>query len=153
MSTDPKPEHDGQVLVSQYRAIIGMIQLNYNRRTSTNRFYLSLGSALVVFLTYAVDPSLDADVQESAAYLVSGVGLVLCLVWGIQIRSLRDLIGIQVGLAIELEQELPFQFLQRQRALQSQPDSLIGYGFVEQILPFLMCLPFLMIITVVFFRH
>lgn len=153
MSTDSKPEHDGQVLVAQYRAIIGMIQLNYNRRTATNRFYLSLGSALVVFLTYAVDPSLDADIQESAAYLVSGVGLVLCLVWGIQIRSLRDLIGIQVGLAIELEQELPFNFLERQRALEGHPGSLIRYGFIEQILPFVMCLPFLMIIAVVFFRY
>jgi hypothetical protein len=64
MSTEPKPAHDGQVIVSQYRAIIGMIQLNYTRRTATNRFFLSLGSALLVFLTYAVDPSLDADIKK-----------------------------------------------------------------------------------------
>ncbi len=84
---------------------------------------------------------------------MSGVGLVLCLVWGVQIRSLRNLIGIQVSLAIELEQQLPFNFLERQHELQNHPGYLIRYGFVEQMLPFLMCLPFLMIIAVVFFRY
>jgi hypothetical protein len=153
MSPTPAAAHDGSVIVSQYQAIIGMIQLNYTRRTATNRFYLSLGSALVVFLTYVVDPSLDADVKKYAAYLVASVGLVLCLVWGIQIRSLRSLIGIQVSLAIELERQLPFNFLERQHELQNHPGYFIRYGFVEQLLPFVMCLPFLMIMVVVFLRY
>ncbi|MEP5566472.1 MAG: hypothetical protein ABJN62_01435 [Halioglobus sp.] len=151
------PNHDqntdSQIIVQQYRAIMDMVQLNYGRRTSTNRFYLSLGSGLLVFLTYAVDPTMDVEIKQSAAALVAVVGLVLCLVWGIQIRSLRHLIGIQMTLAIELEEQLPFRFLKRQRELQGNPGYSIRYGFVEQLLPFLMCFPFLLILFLAFFRH
>ncbi len=55
MSPTPAAAHEGPFIVSQYQAIIGMIELNYTCRIATYRFYLSLGSALVVLLTYGLD--------------------------------------------------------------------------------------------------
>ena len=146
-----KQAQDGMILAQQYRGVMAMIQLNYTRRTATNRFYISIGSGLLVFLTYAVNPSIDIEIQSLAATLVAVVGLILCLVWGIQIRALRDLIDIQISLAHEMEQDLPFDFFHRQKELLKQPGRWLKYGVVEQILPMLMSLPYLLIVGAVYF--
>jgi hypothetical protein len=142
---------DGIVLVHQYRGVMAMIQQNYSRRTATNRFYISIGSALLVFLTYAVNPSVNIEIQSVAATMVAVVGLVLCLVWGLQIRALRGLIDIQIKLAQEMEQSLPFDFFCRQEKILKRPRNLLKYGVVEQGLPVLMSLPYLLILGVVYF--
>jgi xanthosine utilization system XapX-like protein len=144
-----KQAEDGMVLVQQYRGVMVMIQQNYTRRTATNRFYISIGSGLLVFLTYAVNPSVDIDIQSVAATMVAVVGLVLCLVWGLQIRALRNLIDIQIDLAHDMEQGLPFNFFQRQEKLLKQPGRWLKYGVVEQGLPVLMSLPYLLILGAV----
>jgi xanthosine utilization system XapX-like protein len=148
--TDKQAE-EGMILVQQYRGVMTMIQQNYTRRTATNRFYISIGSGLLVFLTYAVNPSVEIEIQSLAATLVAVVGLVLCLVWGIQIRALRNLIDIQISLAHEMEQKLPFDFFHRQNELLKQPGRWLRYGVVEQILPLLMSLPYLLILGAVYF--
>jgi hypothetical protein len=51
-----KQVESGSVLVQQYRGVMSMIQQNYSRRTATNRFYISIGSGLLVFLSFAVNP-------------------------------------------------------------------------------------------------
>ena len=82
-----KQSDDAMVLVQQYRGVMAMIQQNYTRRTATNRFYISIGSALLIFLTYAVNPSVDTELQSVAATMVAVVGLVLCLdeyIWVLQ---------------------------------------------------------------------
>ena len=142
---------DGTILVQQYRGVMAMIQQNYLRRTATNRFYISIGSGLLVFLTYAVNPSVEIEIQSLAATMVAVVGLVLCLVWGLQIRALRNLIEIQIELAQEIEQGLPFNFFNRQQQLLNQPRNWLKYGIVEQGLPLLMSLPYLLILGAVFF--
>ncbi len=141
---------DGIVLVHQYRGVMAMIQQNYSRRTATNRFYISIGSALLVFLTYAVNPSVDIEIQSMAATMVAVVGLVLCLVWGLQIRALRGLIDIQIKLAQEMEQSLPFDFFYRQEKFLKLPQNRLKYGVVEQGLPVLMSLPYLLILGAVY---
>ncbi len=146
-----KQVESGLVLVQQYRGVMVMIQQNYTRRTATNRFYISIGSGLLVFLTYAVNPSVELEIQSGAATMVAVIGLVLCLVWGLQIRALRGLIDIQIKLAQEMEKELPFNFFQRQKESLDLPGGWLKYGVVEQGLPLLMCLPFLLILGVVHF--
>jgi xanthosine utilization system XapX-like protein len=148
-----KHAEDGMVLVQQYRGVMAMIQQNYTRRTATNRFYISIGSGLLVFLTYAVNPSVDIDIQSVAATMVAVVGLVLCLVWGLQIRALRNLIDIQIDLAHDMEQGLPFNFFHRQEKLLNQPGRWLKYGVVEQGLPVLMSLPYLLILGAVHFYN
>lgn len=141
----------GMVLVQQYRGVMAMIQQNYTRRTATNRFYISIGSGLLIFLTYAVNPSVDTELQSVAATMVAVVGLVLCLVWGLQIRALRGLIDIQIKLAQEMEHSLPFDFFYQQEKLLKLPQNRLKYGVVEQGLPVLMSLPYLLILGVVYF--
>lgn len=141
----------GMVLVQQYRGVMAMIQQNYTRRTATNRFYISIGSGLLIFLTYAVNPSVDTKLQSVAATMVAVVGLVLCLVWGLQIRALRGLIDIQIKLAQEMEHALPFDFFYQQEKLLKLPQNRLKYGVVEQGLPVLMSLPYLLILGVVYF--
>jgi xanthosine utilization system XapX-like protein len=148
-----KQAEDGTVLVQQYRGVMAMIQQNYTRRTATNRFYISIGSGLLVFLTYAVNPSVDIEIQSVAATMVAVVGLVLCLVWGLQIRALRGLIDIQIKLAQEMEQSLPFDFFCRQEELLIQPGRWLKYGVVEQGLPVLISLPYLLILGAVYFYY
>ncbi len=148
-----KQAEDGTVLVQQYRGVMAMIQQNYTRRTATNRFYISIGSGLLVFLTYAVNPSVDTEIQSVAATMVAVVGLVLCLVWGLQIRALRGLIDLQIKLAQEMEQSLPFDFFCRQEELLIQPGRWLKYGVVEQGLPVLISLPYLLILGAVYFYY
>ncbi len=107
--SDEKSE-DGMLLVQQYRGVMSMIQQNYTRRSTTNRFYISIGSALLVFLTAVVNPAIALEIQNVAAITVALVGLFLCLVWALQIRALRNLIRIQVELSCEMEHDLPFDF-------------------------------------------
>ncbi len=140
---------DGMVLVQQYRGVMAMIQQNYSRRTATNRFYITIGSGLLIFLTYAVNPSVKIEIQSMAATMVAVVGLVLCLVWGLQIRALRGLINIQIKLAQEMEQSLPFDFFYRQEKFLKLPQNRLKYGVVEQGLPVLMSLPYLLILGTV----
>jgi len=146
-----KQVESGLVLVQQYRGVMAMIQQNYTRRTATNRFYISIGSGLLVFLTYAVNPSIELEIQSGAATMVAVIGLDMCLVWGLQIRALRALIDIQIKLAGEMEQELPFKFFHRQKESLDLPGGWLKYGIVEQSLPLLMCLPYLLILGVVLF--
>ncbi len=146
-----KQAEDGMVLVHQYRGVMAMIQQNYSRRTGTNRFYISIGSALLIFLSYAINPSVDVEIQNVAALTVAAIGLVLCLVWGLQIRSLRNLISLQIELAQEMEKNLPFDFFHQQEQLLDHPKNWLRYGIVEQGLPLLMALPYLLILGAVLF--
>ncbi len=145
-----KQVESGLVLVQQYRGVMAMIQQNYTRRTATNRFYISIGSGLLVFLTYAVNPSVELEIQSGAATMVAVIGLVLCLVWGLQIRALSGLIDIQIELAEEMEKELLFNFFQRQKESLDVPGGWLKYGIVEQSLPLLMTLPYLLILEAVY---
>ena len=83
--------------------------------------------------------------------MVAVVGLVLCLVWGLQIRALRGLINIQIKLAQEMEQSLQFDFFCRQEKILKRPQNRLKYGVVEQGLPVLMSLPYLLILGAVYF--
>ncbi len=73
--------------------------------------------------------------------------------WGLQIRALRNLIVIQINLARQMEEELPFAFFSRQEKLLEQPENRLKYGVVEQGLPVLMSLPFLLILGSVYFYY
>ena len=64
---------------------------------------------------------------------------------------IQVLIDIQIKLAHEMEQELPFDFFNQQEELLKQPGRWLKYGAVEQILPLLMSLPYLLILGAVFF--
>ena len=146
---EKKQGDNSVVLVQQYRSVMAMIQQNYARRTATNRFYTSIGSGLLVFLTYVTNPSVDVEVKTLALTMVAVLGLILCLSWSLQIRTLRDLIEIQIKLTHEMERDLPFNFFGRQEELLNKPSLWPKHGAIEQALPFVVAIPYLVILATV----
>ena len=93
-------------LLEQYKLYVEMADRISERRMQTNKFYISLLSGLLALLSILV--SVGKLNQTLIFVIVSLLGIALCILWHINIRSYRQLNSGKFKVIHEMEQDLPF---------------------------------------------
>lgn len=127
------------------------------RRLKTNQFYIGIISGLLGVLAFNFgDSSLDllAHKQNSIILTIAILGLVLNLIWFINIRSFRKLNSGKFMVIHEMEALLPFQPYDREWDIIKRGEKKKNYfqlSRIEQYLPVVLSVPFLILLLLVAF--
>jgi len=95
-------------LLEQYKLYVEMADRVSDRRERTNRFYISLLSLFLALLSIIFGRNILGEFQTVVFLIISVLGLVLCILWYVNIRSYRQLNSGKFKVIHEMEQYLPF---------------------------------------------
>lgn len=146
-----KPEDYGEKyqdhLVEQYKHYAEMADNVSARRSQANTFYITVLSGLLAVLAFAAD-KIPGEAQFTAFLAVGLLGIVLCVVWYINLEAYRQLNSGKYKVIQEMEKELPFPSYTREWEIVNMVDgaNLPRYTrltWVEKIVPILMAIPYL----------
>lgn len=135
-------------LLEQYKLYVEMADRISIRRAQTNRFYVSLLSGLLALLSIVVQKSIVTDFQKVVFPAVAILGLALCFLWYVNIRSYRQLNTGKFKVIHEIEQHLPFPCYDREWEILGQGKESKKYlqlTRVEQYVPYILAIPYLLL--------
>lgn len=136
-------------LLEQYKLYVEMADNVSTRRAQANAFYITVLSALLAVIPLAFDNF--SNVEQYLAFLaVSILGLILCYVWNINIRSYRKLNSGKFKVIHEMEEQLPFACYDREwEFLGEGKDSkkYLQLTHVEQYVPYLLAVPYSLLLV------
>jgi hypothetical protein len=139
-----------EYLLEQYKLYVEMADRISNRRAQTNRFYISLLSGLLALLSIIVGRNIFSDFQTIMFSVISVLGLTLCALWNINIRSYRQLNSGKFKVVHEMEQHLPFPCYSREWEILGEGEKSKKYlqlTRVEQYVPFLLSIPYMLLLV------
>lgn len=135
-------------LLEQYKLYVEMVDRISNRRAQTNRFYISLLSGLLALLSMVVGRDIFSDFQTIVFSVISVLGLTLCALWNINIRSYKQLNSGKFKVIHEMEQHLPFPCYNREWEILGEGEKSKKYlqlTRVEQYVPFILAIPYILL--------
>ena len=94
--------------LEQYKLYVHMADKVSERRIQANTFYITLLTGLFALLSIVVERGLLSNVQAYLFTAVGMLGILLCFIWFINIRSYRQLNTGKFKVIHEMEQHLPF---------------------------------------------
>ncbi|MBV5328922.1 MAG: hypothetical protein JZU65_15045 [Chlorobium sp.] len=136
-------------LLEQYKLFVTMADNVSARRTLANSFYITVLSALLAILSLAGE-NFATEAQNMIFLVVSILGLVLCIVWKININSYGQLNTGKFKVIHEMEAQLPFACYDREwEFLGAGQDSkkYLQLTKVEQYVPYLLAIPYLLLLV------
>ena len=106
---DKYPDH----LLEQYKLYVEMADRISQRRDQSNRFYVTIVSALAAIVVVIARFGVPADAANGAlshiGFLAIGLfGLALSIIWFFNIRSYRTLNSAKFAIINKIEKQLPF---------------------------------------------
>ena len=90
-----------KVLLDQYKLYVEMTDRVSQRRGAANTFYITVNAAILTISSWS------AENFGFLIYLISFVGVLLCVFWFLTIRSYRQLNNAKFIVIHEIEKELP----------------------------------------------
>ena len=135
-------------LLEQYKLYVEMADRISARRSQSNRFYISLLSALLALLSILINRTLWSSIQNALFLAVAILGLALCFLWYVNINSYRQLNSGKFKVIQELEQHLPFNCYDREWKILGAGEERKKYlqlTRVEQFVPFVLAVPYLLL--------
>lgn len=136
-------------LLEQYKLLVTMADNVSARRAQTNSFYITVLSALLAILSLARE-NIVSEAQNIIFLVVSVLGMVLCIVWKININSYGQLNTGKFKVIHEMEAQLPFACYDREwEFLGAGQDSkkYLQLTKVEQYIPYLLAVPYLLLLV------
>lgn len=150
MIQDKQREENSFVLLEQYKLYVEMADRVSARRADTNKFYISLLTALLALLSIVIERNALPRFQNVIILVVAVLGLVLCYIWIINIRSYRQLNSGKFKVIHEMEQHLPFASYEREWELLAKGADKGKYtrlSRIEQYIPMLLAIPYLLLLV------
>lgn len=95
-------------LLEQYKLFVEIADRISTRRAQINKFYIILVSVLLVLVAISVEKGGYEDIRYLIFFAASILGLSLCFIWFISVRSYRLLNSGKFRVIHEMEQQLPF---------------------------------------------
>lgn len=138
-----------QHLLEQYKLYVEMADRISTRRVQTNMFYISLLSGLLALLSIVLGRNLFSDFQTITFMAVAILGLALCALWNVNIRSYRQLNSAKFKVIQEMEQHLPFPCYDKEWEILGEGKESKAYlqlTRVEQYVPFVLAVPYLLLL-------
>lgn len=139
-----------QELLEIYKLHVEMADRVSQRRLQTNRFYIALLSGLLALLSVMVnDKGLLEEFTNSLFIIVSILGIVLSIVWMINIHSYKQLNTGKFKAIHDLEDRLSYQFYTKEWELLKKGKSAKSYfqlTNIEKFVPLIMLIPYLLLL-------
>jgi len=109
--------------IEQYKCYLQDVGNIGVRHDNSRRFYLSVVSALFVFLSMAGPDGIFQYIQGAVLVLVGILGIILCVVWGIHMQSFSAIYRAKFDVlrAIENEHNLFHVFDEEWKYLKANP--------------------------------
>ena len=139
-----------QALVEQYKLYVEMADRISARRADTNKFYISLLTALLVILSIVVEKSILSNVQGFVFIAIAILGVALCLVWVVNIRSYSQLNTGKFKVIHDMEKQLPYPCYDREWEILGRGSDRRKYfqlSRIEQYVPLLLAIPYLLLLV------
>ena len=141
-------------LLEIYKLHCEMADRVSQRRSQTNQFYITVLSALIGILSLSTSNEFRTYFNYMA--IIGGLmGIFLCVIWIVNIRSYRQLNTAKFKTLHEVESRLSFQFYSEEwKHLGEGKDAKKYYQLtkIEQFAPVLLSLPFILLILLGFFK-
>ena len=136
-------------LLEQYKLYIEMMDRTTTRRNQINSFYTSLLSGLLAIIAIATNKDIsqfqNIKFQAIAFLAVSILGIVLCIIWYINIQSYKQLNSSKFKVISELEKQLPLACYNKEWEFLKNDNRYKRYltqTSVERIVPFILAIPY-----------
>ena len=125
------------------------------RRGQTNKFYITLLSALLAFLSIYLNSN---TFEEKNIFLIitGGLGILICLVWFFNIQSYRQLNTGKFAAIHELEEKLSYPFYKREWDFLGEGKDRKKYlqlSKIEKFVPFILSIPYFILIVYVIYER
>jgi hypothetical protein len=132
-------------LLEQYKIYIEMMDRVTSRRLQTSSIYISLLSALLALLAITNNKELFDGSQKIVLFSISLLGLVICFLWNINVRSYKQLNSLKFKVIHEMESYLPFPCYDREWQIlkEDKTKKYIRLANIEQYIPLVLALPYL----------
>lgn len=133
-----------------YKLYVEMADRVSIRRMQTNRFYISLLSGMLAVLSLAVHRDTLLDYKPVAFAAVAFLGILLNILWIINIRSYRQLNTAKFQVIQEMEKDLPFQvYADEWKILGEGKDSkkYLQLSRVERYIPYIFAIPYILLLA------
>ena len=114
-----------------------------------NKLYISLLTGLLAVIPLILGQGTPVDIQNTVLLAMGFLGLAICLVWILNIRSYKQLNWLKFKVIHEMEQKLPFHCYEREwEILKEEKDSRIYLRLskVEQYVPVILMVPYLILL-------
>jgi len=135
-------------LLEQYKLYVEIADRVSGRRAQTNRFFISLLSGLLALLSIVVDREIFCNFQTIVFMTVALLGLALCALWYINIRSYGQLNSGKFKVIHEIEQHLPYPCYDKEWEILGEGKKSKKYlqlTRVEQYVPFILAIPYILL--------
>jgi hypothetical protein len=142
-----------QHLIEQYKLYVQMADNVSLRRSQSNQFYISVLSALLAVVALAgklYGSGADARIElVNVAFLcVTILGLIICIVWAINLLSYRQLNAGKFKVIHEMESMLPYACYDREWEFLGRGEAFSKYvplTNVEVYVPAIMAIPYIIV--------
>lgn len=148
MSTnkDKYGENFNEHLLEQYKLYVEMADKVSERRMQTNKFYISLLSGLLALLSILVT---KGNLNQTLIFvIVSLLGIILCILWYVNIQSYRQLNSGKFKVIHEMEKCLPFPCYEKEWKILGEGKEKSKYlqlTRVEQYIPLILSIPYVLL--------
>lgn len=142
-------------ILEQYKLYVRMADNVSARRSQTNGFFISVLSALLVILSLTGEKEPLTELQDVVLLSTSLMGLLLCWVWALTIRSYRQLNSGKFRVVHEMERHLPFPSYDREWEILGhgqETETYVRLTRMERYVPILLGMPFALILVSVGYR-
>lgn len=138
-------------LLEQYKLYVEMANQVSSRRVQVNRFYISLLSGLLAFLSFVVSKQSFNNDSDFILIVISLVGILLCVVWFININSYKQLNKLKFTVIHEMEKMLPFACYDREWEIDKGSEKkYVRLTYIENYVPIIMMAPYVALLSYAF---
>ena len=114
--TESNGKNDEQsVLLELFKSYLEDLGRIGGRHETLRQFYVSVISALFVFLAMAGKEGLFQAVRGGVLVIVALVGIIVCVAWILHMSSFADLFSAKTATLCKLEEKLPFQLFSTEK--------------------------------------
>ncbi len=154
MDTKPDAEPSTMLLLEQYKLFVEMADRNSERRGLTNKFYITILTGLLALTSWAVSNTVLCNVINILLLLIAVLGLILCVIWFININSYRQMNQAKFTVIHEMEKHLPFPCYDREWEILERGKNrktYVPYTKIERYIPLVLAVPYIALFVVALF--
>jgi len=141
-------------LLEEYKLYVEMADKVSARRIDASKLYISLLTGILVVIPFILDQGTPEKIQKTVLVSMGFLGIALCFIWILNIRSYKQLNSLKFKVIHEIEQRLPFPCYEREWDIlngQQESRNYLRLSKVEQYIPVLLMVPYLTLLIYVFF--
>jgi purine-cytosine permease-like protein len=150
MNKEEYGEQFSEHMLEQYKLYVEMADRVSSRRAQTNRFYISLLSILLALLSIVASIGPFSEILDIILLAMAILGIILCAVWWVNIRSYRQLNSGKFEVIHEMERELPIAAYDKEWEILGRgklAGKYLQLTRVEQWVPLILSIPYLLLLV------